>query len=114
MLEISRQKRLPRSGWGDLTNTPLLGHPEGPRLRPPGTCARVGFTAEEQTSKQTNETLLLWNLGGAAVMHPTLGFGSGHDPRVKGSIPASGSAPGLEFAWAPLSAPLSTLPRIDK
>ena len=34
---------------------------------------------------------------------PTLDFGSGHDPRVVGSSPASGSALGAEPAWDSLS-----------
>ena len=34
-----------------------------------------------------------------AVKHPTFGFLSGHDLRVMGSSPASGSRLGMEVAW---------------
>ena len=33
-----------------------------------------------------------------SMEHPTLGFGSGHDPRVKGSGPMLGSVPSVESA----------------
>jgi len=40
---------------------------------------------------------------GQSVEHPILGFGLGHDLRVMGSIPASGSVLTGESAWGSLS-----------
>ena len=41
-----------------------------------------------------------------------LDFGSGHDPSIVGSSPASGSALSVEPAWDSLSLPSAPFPRI--
>ena len=41
------------------------------------------------------------------VEPPTLDFGSGHDPRVTGLSPASGSVLSVEPSWESLSLSLS-------
>ena len=43
------------------------------------------------------------------IEHLALDFGSGHDPRVVGSSPVSGSALSVELALSPSPAPLLSL-----
>ena len=72
-----------------------------------------GRTEAQALCSHSKSTSPQGSWGAQCVKHPSLDFGSGHDPRVVRLSPMLGSVLGVESAWdslSPSAPPLLTLP----